>query len=178
MKLQKLISRLNLGYVNENITTKNFPKQKEDKKKISIFEILLTALFLLGIYFCVTAGDVVSGFSIVCFYFYSLWLLLRDGKNRKEYKLFNFEKIIASKDVILEMSKTGYRPATLRELLVWAIKNWNGKDWIIALGQTMFDHGDCHRYVAVLNCYENRRLSLYGFNLGWSIFSNFLAVKK
>ncbi|MFA5871079.1 MAG: hypothetical protein WC842_04345 [Candidatus Paceibacterota bacterium] len=176
MKLQKLINLSKFGYVSEKITESNFPVQKEDKKKVSfdLFPFVFFSLCMIALYkvnfnlfsFCVL---LLSWFGVI-------FVFLRD--NRKEYQLFHFEKIISSEDVIKEMNKIRFRPATLREMLRWAIKNWDRKSWVIALGQTWFDHGDCHRYVAVLNCYGNRRLSPYGLNISWSVLSNFLAVKK
>jgi hypothetical protein len=178
MKLQKLINLSKFGYVDESITTKNFPKQKEDKKKVSLDLFLFIFFFLCIIPLYVKFGLDPFCFLVSFFCLLGAFFAFLQG-NRKEYQLFHFEKIISSKDVITEMNKAGYRPATLREMLWWAIKNWDQKSWVIALGQTMFDRGDCHRYVAVLNCYNNlRRLSPYGLNVSWSVLSNFLAVKK
>ena len=46
-----------------------------------------------------------------------------------------FDKELTTKEIIAEIKKTGHEPANARELLEWAKKNWNGKDWIVALGQ-------------------------------------------
>ena len=76
------------------------------------------------------------------------------------------------------MEKEGFRPATTRELLRWAIKNWNGKDWVVALGQTWLGSNDCRGVSALLFVGGRRQLFLYWFSSGWLDGYRFLAVRK
>ncbi|MFA5870896.1 MAG: hypothetical protein WC842_03360 [Candidatus Paceibacterota bacterium] len=172
MKLEKLIDRLDLDYIDGMVNEESFPVQKEDKgKKISVLEIFLTILFVFGTYFCLTDGDIISGLSIVGFYLYSLRLLSKE--NKKEYQLFHFEKIISSKDVITEMNKAGSRPATLREMLRWAFKNWDRKIPIVALQQRSETN-----YIAMLSVFINVGLFAHVALSEWASDCRFLAVKK
>ena len=76
------------------------------------------------------------------------------------------------------MAEANYRPATLCELLRWAKDNWNGKDWIIALGQIWLG-ADGSRLVAVLGLGLGRReLGLGWFGGGWGGRDRWLAVRK
>ena len=101
----------------------------------------------------------------------------QDNDSEKEYKVFNFGSI-SSENAIAGMEKEGFRPATNRELLQWAVKNWNGKDWIVALGQTWLD-SDGTRNVSVLNFNgDERQLFLAWFAFDWSVGYWFLAVRK
>ena len=66
------------------------------------------------------------------------------------------------------MAEANYRPATLCELLRWAKDNWNGNDWIIALGQIWLD-ADGNRYVAVLDLDDGwRKLNSRWFDYDWN----------
>ncbi len=101
----------------------------------------------------------------------------QDNDSEKEYKLFNFGSI-SSEDAIARMDKEGFRPATTREQLQWAVKNWNGKDWVFALGQNWLD-SDSYRQVSILFFREDeRQLSLRWFGGVWSADCRFLAVRK
>jgi len=98
--------------------------------------------------------------------------------SKKEYKLFDFGKGISSENVIAGMEKDGYRPATTRELLQWAIKNWNGKSLVVALGQTWLD-SDGIRGVSVLLFRDGeRQLRLSWFGLAWDGVCRFLAIRN
>lgn len=84
-------------------------------------------------------------------------------ETEKEFKEFHFGKTISSENVITEMNKENFRPATTREQLKWALKNWDGKSIIVALGQTWLD-SDSSRGVSVLRLGGGGR----GLGLGWS----------
>ena len=95
-----------------------------------------------------------------------------------EYKVFHFGRSISSENVIKEMEKENYRPATLRELLRWAKDNWNGLDRVISLSQIWLDAVGS-RYVAGLVLDLGKRgLDLRWFVRGWHDGHRFLAVRK
>jgi len=97
--------------------------------------------------------------------------------SEKEYKVFNFGST-SSEKAIAGMAKEGFRPATTREQLQWAVKNWNGKDWVVALGQTWLGSRS-GRLVSVLNFRGGgRQLALVWFGDGWNDVCQFLAVRK
>lgn len=101
-----------------------------------------------------------------------------DAEKNKEYKVFHFGRSTSSEDVIKEMDKENYRPATLRELLRWANNNWNGSDWVVALGQICLDAVG-NRHVVVLDLDDGRRrLDLDWFGHDWNDSFRFLAVRK
>lgn len=92
-----------------------------------------------------------------------------------DFKLFHFDRYISSDNAIKEMEKEGYKPARLYELLTW--KDWNDKDWIVALGSVCEVDGD--RRVPCLSRYDSeRRLSLDWWGGDWYAFCRFLAVRN
>lgn len=101
-----------------------------------------------------------------------------DGKRGKEFKLYDFKRDISSEDVIAEMEKEGFRPATIHELLIWAEKNWDGKEWVVALGSVWRDpYGN--RYVAYLYGWDGKRkLDLRWYGSVWDGCYRFLAFRK
>lgn len=69
-----------------------------------------------------------------------------------EAKLFHFDFPICSEDVIFEMEKNGYRPATLAELLSLGKRNldtWTEKAHIIALGSFWFNEFEEKRLACI-----------------------------
>lgn len=95
-------------------------------------------------------------------------------------KLFHFNRDISSDDVISEMDKSGYRPATLMELLVLGIlfPELQRQFPIVALGSIWHDGFD-YRHVPYLNVFGSRRgLNLCGFDGGWDAHDRFLGVRK
>ena len=92
-------------------------------------------------------------------------------------KIFQFNRTISSEDAIKEMEKEGYKPANLRELLSWGAKNWNGQDFVVALGQAW--RGPLGgRYVPCLGAwYGERGLGLGYLGLDWDGCCRFLAFK-
>jgi hypothetical protein len=96
-----------------------------------------------------------------------------------EPKLFHFGRIISSENVIREMEKEGYRPATIWDLLDYGIKNSEMQRQfpIVALCSVCRVGGD--RYVACLNRIgSERNLSLIWVVRDWREVYRFLAVRK
>ena len=91
-----------------------------------------------------------------------------------EYKLFDFERSVSSEDAIREMEKEGYKAANLHDLLLW--KDWNDKDWVVALGQTARLYGflnvPCIRRGGAL-----RGLALDWWDGDWPPFWRLLGVR-
>jgi hypothetical protein len=118
-------------WVNENITSKNFPKPAKGQKL------------------------------------------------EKEVFLFHFGKNMSSEAVIAEMDKSGYKPATIWDLLALALKepNLQRKFWIVALGSSCELGGD--RSVPCLDEGSNeRRLSLIYSGDEWRGSGRFAGVRK
>jgi len=98
-------------------------------------------------------------------------------KKLGKVELINFKRNISSEEAIKEMDKKGMRPANLYELLVFAEKEWNGKDWVVALGSVWRGpYGD--RYVPYLYWRDERFLSLRWYDGDWDDYWRFLAVRK
>lgn len=95
-------------------------------------------------------------------------------KISSDYRLFNFDRYVSSDDAIDAMLHDGYKPANIYELLLW--KDWNEKDWVVALGSVGEVDGD--RSVPCLDKDGSRRyLNLYWFGLDWDARCRFLAIK-
>ena len=95
-------------------------------------------------------------------------------------KLFHFNRDISSDDVISEMDKAGYRPATLMELLVlgFLFPELQRQFPIVALG-SVWRYANGGRHVPCLGVGgSGRRLSLFWFGRGWSAHCRFLGVRK
>lgn len=94
---------------------------------------------------------------------------------RKDFKLFHFDRVMTSKEAIAEMKKEGYEPANIYELLNW--KDWNGKDFVVALGSGWRDpHG--RRRVPYLGLWlGERKLNLSWLDDRWFARCRFLAVR-
>lgn len=85
---------------------------------------------------------------------------------------------MSSEGVIAEMNRENFRPATMREQLKWALKNWDGKSIIVALGQSWLD-SDSDRFVSVLFLnVGGRELNLPWFGIVWGDSFRFLGVRK
>lgn len=92
-----------------------------------------------------------------------------------EYDIVDFNRYIVSEDAIKELSKDGYRPATLYDLLAW--KNWNNSDFVVALGSVAEVDGS--RRVPCLNeDFSGRRLGLDWFDGDWNDDCRFLRVRN
>jgi len=95
-------------------------------------------------------------------------------------KLFHFNCIIGSVDVISEMDKVSYRPAALMELLILGIlfPELQRQFPIVALG-SVWHHQDGDCYVPFLYASGSRReLGLLWFDLVWDVRFRFLGVRK
>lgn len=92
-----------------------------------------------------------------------------------DYRLYHLNKHISSENAIQEMTNEGYRPATIHELLLW--KDWNDKDWVVALGSVCEVVG--YRRVSYL-CRDGfeRDLDLDWWGSGWDADFRFLGVKN
>ncbi|EKE20395.1 MAG: hypothetical protein ACD_8C00006G0007 [uncultured bacterium] len=102
------------------------------------------------------------------------------GKTDVEIKLFHFDRNISSENAIMEMDKTGYRPAETHELLALGAKypDLQREFSIIALG-SVWRHLDGSRYVAYLRRRDSRRkLHLRNFGIDWLGRCRFAAVRK
>lgn len=96
--------------------------------------------------------------------------LVKIPKNRK-YKVFHFDRYISSEDAIREIRSKGYELGTIYDLLSF---DWDGKDWMIALGSVAEVDGG--RGVACLGRGGSERsLGLGWFDGGWGADDRFLA---
>ena len=94
-------------------------------------------------------------------------------------ELIHFDYDISSENVVAELDKKGYRPATIHELLAFGAKypNKQREFPIVALGSVAGVGGD--RRVAYLDGGgDGRRLGLGWWVGGWSRSYRFLAVRK
>ena len=79
-----------------------------------------------------------------------------NGERGKDFKIYEFKRVISSNDAIAKMKKDGYRPATLYEFLEWAKEDWNGKDLVVALGSA-WRYPSGHVYVPYLRDWSGER---------------------
>lgn len=94
-------------------------------------------------------------------------------------KLFHFGRDMLSGNAVKEMNKKGFRPATLRELLAYAVKNPDEQRRfpILALGSIW--EGLSGLSVPHLNIgHDGRLLGLYWWHSNWTKRCRFLAVRK
>ena len=80
----------------------------------------------------------------------------KDKSLISEVEIFHFGKKMTSEEVIAELDKKGYEPASIYELLEYAEKDWNGKDLVVALGSVWRDLRG-HRRVPDLDGGSGRR---------------------
>jgi hypothetical protein len=96
-------------------------------------------------------------------------------------KIFDFKKDISSEDVLKELDKEGYRPATLTELLALAEIGPELQEQfpVIALG-SVWRRSDVDRSVPCLRVRDSggRSLDLYWFDDDWRVYCRFLAIRK
>lgn len=95
-------------------------------------------------------------------------------------KLFHFNRDISSDDVISEMNKDGYRPATLMELLVmgFLFPELQRQFPIVAVGSVWRSAGDGRDVPCLRVNGSGRGLNLYWFDGGWGAHYRFLGVRK
>ena len=100
-----------------------------------------------------------------------------DSDLPKEYEAFSFG-LVSSVNAVAGMEKEGFRPATLREMLVWALKNWDRRSLIVALGSRWPAPGG-GTLVPVLNRRDAEcGLYLDWLGVSWDCFYLFLGVRK
>jgi len=102
------------------------------------------------------------------------------GKQEKEVVLFHFGRSISSEDAISEMSKAGYRPAKIEELLALgaAYPELQKEFPIVALGSAWQSPDGNRRVPCLLWFGRERYLDLYWFGLDWDEDYRFAAVRK
>jgi len=97
---------------------------------------------------------------------------------RGEFKVFHFDKLISSEEVIEEIQKAGYKPTNLYELLEYAKNEWNGEGKVVALGFLWVDPDGFRLVPGLVGDGSCRDLCLGGFADGWNEHYHFLAVRK
>jgi hypothetical protein len=95
-------------------------------------------------------------------------------------KVFDFKKDISSEDVLKELDKEGYRPATVTELLALAeIDPDLQRQFVIFSLGSVWRRSATDYYVPYLGAGDDERgLDLDGFEGDWSVGCRFLAVRK
>ena len=101
------------------------------------------------------------------------------GEQNIQVKLYHFGKDMSSEDVVSAMDKDGFRPATLRELLAYAVKNPDEqrKYSIVGLG-SVWSRGDGRGVPCLSLSGRGRGLGLGWWGGGWRGYCQFLAVRK
>lgn len=89
-----------------------------------------------------------------------------------EYKVYSFNKQMSSEDVIKEMEKDGYSPATLLELLEYK----GDEHYLVALG-SVCELGGNRRVPALWYVARERGLGLHSWDGDWDSFCRFLSVR-
>lgn len=100
------------------------------------------------------------------------------GADVQDPKVYDFGKNASSEYATDQMEKDDYRPANLRELLIWMIANWNGKDLVVALGQSRLDPYGRRSVPCLGGWLGGRDLGLSCLGGGWSSYFRFLAFRK
>jgi len=177
MKLKQMIDQLSLKSVNANITEKNFPEDKYDKDDVSFLEMFWVFFLLFVIAFALSRDVVISVVIALAVMLVYLVSKLIKG-NKKTFILFNFPEQKFSYEVINEMEIEGYRPATLRELLFWAVKGWNRNMFVIALGQSVNKYGTENIPALLFHPATKETLELTQKANRWGTNERFLAVKN
>lgn len=96
---------------------------------------------------------------------------------RKERKVFHFDCGISSGEAERRMKAESWNSASLAELLDYAKNEWNGKDWLVALGSSAQVGGLV--YVPCLYRYgAGRNLDLRWRSYDWNRSSWFLAARN
>ena len=101
-----------------------------------------------------------------------------DDGRRGKVEIIDFNREPTSEKALKEMNGKGYRPATAYELLEWAKDNWNGKDWVVALGQTWRGPGGGLRVLFLWGNAGDRGLDLGWFGPRWPRVCRFAFVRK
>lgn len=92
-------------------------------------------------------------------------------------EIFKMDKDFTKEEAIDFLDKKGYRPANVDELLIWAEKEWDGKDYIVTLGQEVLVGG--HPLVVYLWSHaDERELHLLWAGSGWRRHVRVAGVRK
>jgi hypothetical protein len=99
---------------------------------------------------------------------------------RLKAKIFNFEKAISSENILEELDREGYRPATLVELLALAKVDPGLQErfTIVSLGSTWTNIIDSRRAPCIRVYRGERELNTDGLEGAWVTSYNFLAIRK
>jgi hypothetical protein len=97
-------------------------------------------------------------------------------KLRTDFKIFHFNRSISTEEVISEMKKQSYVPANIYEMLEYS--NWNGTDWVVALGSVCLDGGR-DQCAPGLDRWDRKRMFRLFLLAGvWYDFYRFPAVRE
>jgi len=97
---------------------------------------------------------------------------------RKERKVFHFDQVVSSEEAERRMkAEEGWEPANLAELLDYVKSEWNGKDWVVALGSSArIGGGRC--VPCLCRGGAERVLHLSWWSDGWRGDYRFLAARN
>lgn len=97
--------------------------------------------------------------------------------------LVHYDHLMSTKDVLADLDRRGFRPATIEELLAYAEQSWHGEDWVFALGSSWIGAVDARRHSFFPYLYEDD--GVRGISLEWDLpvhrwgpSDRFLAVRK
>ena len=101
------------------------------------------------------------------------------GERELDTAMFHFDRNMFSEAVEAEMDKVGYRPATMKELLAYGIKNPNEQRQypIVGLGSVAVLSGD-RRVGCLCGNVSGRRAGLGCYGDVWIACCRFLGVRK
>jgi hypothetical protein len=95
-----------------------------------------------------------------------------------KFKVFQFNEVLSTEEVLEKIKAENYRPATIHELLKWADKNWSDSNWLTGLG-SVWRGRNGNRYVPYLYWGgDERSLYLDWLGVGWDGYYHFLAVSE
>lgn len=100
-----------------------------------------------------------------------------DDGQRGKVEILHFNEYLETDEVLKRMEEKGYRPTTLYEMLEWA-KDWNGQDWIVALGSVWRDPCGGRSCACLDGGGSERGLGLIWVDDGWDGGCRVAAVRK
>ncbi|MDD4412393.1 MAG: hypothetical protein PHR00_01985 [Patescibacteria group bacterium] len=102
-----------------------------------------------------------------------------EGQKNLKFVLVHFGLVMNSDNVIVEMDKLGYRPATMREGLAFGVEHSDLQRQfpIVALGQWA-DLGGIRHVLFLIGNNSGRILVLFRLDSNWFEFCRFLFVRK
>lgn len=102
-------------------------------------------------------------------------------ESNAKVELFNAGKTVTSEEAISLMKEKGLRPATLTELLQFAIENekevFNDNYYVTALGSVWQDRGGDRGVPCLAGWDDKRELGLFWFEDDWRAYCRFAAVR-